>query len=68
MSNLLPHNELHHYLDEIAEAGCAEVNRLLLKIDKGHIPSQIAHLDERQQQQVIRELRSVMAVYTECKV
>ena len=68
MSDLLSHEELHRYLEQISEQGCETVSKLLYQVDQGGSIPEIEHLEPSQQQQVIKELRKVMAVYTECSV
>ena len=68
MSEHLPDEELHDYLERIAARGCADVNQLIADIDNGAEVPEIAHLSKAQQQQVINELRKVMKVYDNCEL
>ena len=68
MSELLSDKVLHDYLEEIATRGCVDVNQLITNIDGGCVITEITHLSEMQQQQVISELRKVMKVYDSCDI
>ncbi len=55
--------QLDSLLEDIAQLGCLEVNRIILQLDAGTTPDALKELQSKEQQYIHDELKSVMAVY-----
>jgi hypothetical protein len=50
-------------VDQLCSHGCGSVRELILQLEQGELPDGTAHLDATERQQVLRELKSIIAVY-----
>ena len=60
-SSLPPH--LQTLVDAICEQGCEQVKHTIARLQQGKRVSQVESLSMAEQQRVLRELESIMAVY-----
>ena len=52
-------------LEHICEQGCRAVNKVINQLKKGEMIEMTRHLNELQQEILLKELKSIMAVYGE---
>ena len=55
--------QINSCLEQICEQGCRSVNQVIQQLDQGEVIEDIAHLSRVQQQRLLQELKSIMAVY-----
>jgi hypothetical protein len=63
--------QINSCLEQICEQGCRSVNQVIQQLELGEVIEEIAHLSRVQQQRLLQELKSIMAVYAvtgSCKV
>ncbi len=65
MNSSLP-SHLQTIVETICEQGCREVNMIIDDIENGGSHPMMEKLSAQEQHQVLRELQSIMAVYTSC--
>jgi hypothetical protein len=50
-------------VESICESGCDRVNQVIEQLESGKTVAEMSGLDQSDQQQVLRELKDIMAVY-----
>jgi hypothetical protein len=58
--------ELQQVIDTLCNDGCKAVSSYILAIEAGEYPACMQSLTEAEQQKVLAELKSIMAVYDRC--
>lgn len=64
MTDRASDSDIQHYLEQIANQGCNHVNDLLRKAGNGEDIEEISHLDVSLQRRILKELQTIMSVYT----
>ena len=54
-------------LEQICEQGCRSVNQIIQQLEQRQMIEITRYLSMEQQQKLLQELKSIMAVYTETK-
>jgi hypothetical protein len=57
--------QINSCLEQICEQGCRSVNQVIQQLEQGDVIEEIAYLSRVQQQRLLQELKSIMAVYAE---
>ena len=57
---------LQTIVEELCNHGCRQVNTCISQIEAGKLPATMLKLSKRDQQAVLGELKSIMAVYDRC--
>jgi len=52
-------------LEQICEQGCRSVNQVIQQLENGELIELTRHLNDSQHQILLKELKSIMAVYGE---
>lgn len=61
--------QVNFCLEQICEQGCCSVNLVIQQLEQGQVLEGIQHLNTKQRQQLLQELKSIMAVYGDsCEV
>jgi N-methylhydantoinase B/oxoprolinase/acetone carboxylase alpha subunit len=60
---MINYNQIELSLERICEQGCRSVNQIIQKIENGELVELIRHLNDSQQKILLKELKSIMAVY-----
>ena len=55
--------QINSCLEQICEQGCRSVNQVIQQLELGEVIEDFAHLSRVQQQRLLQELKSIMAVY-----
>ncbi len=58
-------NQIELFLEQICEQGCRSVNQVIKQLEKGESIELTRDLNESQQKILLKELKSIMAVYGE---
>ncbi len=58
-------NQIELFLEQICEQGCRSVNKVIKQLEKGEIIELTRDLNESQHKILLKELKSIMAVYGE---
>ncbi|MEE9352388.1 MAG: PDC sensor domain-containing protein [Thiotrichaceae bacterium] len=54
---------LDDVLENLAQSGCKDVNKVISLLDQGEVPTELSDLDEEERSYIHKELKDVMAVY-----
>ncbi|VAW91068.1 hypothetical protein MNBD_GAMMA21-2096 [hydrothermal vent metagenome] len=60
--------ELQSIVEQLCSDGCLQVNVYIQEIEAKDLPEVMLVLSEQQQNRVLAELKSIMAVYDQCEV
>ncbi len=56
-------NYLDDMLENLAQSGCKDVNKVISLLDQGEIPTELSDLTEEERISIHKELKEVMAIY-----
>ena len=59
-------NAINHCIEELCNDGCRTVNHYIERMEAGEILPQTTKLGTEERQQVLKELKAIMAVYKTC--
>jgi len=57
---------LQSIVEELCNQGCRQVTMYINQIEAGKLPSAMHKLSKKDQEKVLKELKSIMAVYDRC--
>lgn len=58
-------SRITHCIEVLCQRGCKEVSLVILALERGETMAETQALDEAERQEVLHELKSIMAVYQE---
>ncbi len=59
---------LQDIVDALCQDGCKQVNSYIRSIESDELPESMRDLDKDEQALVLKELKSIMAVYRQCDI
>ncbi len=60
--------KLQSIVEQLCSEGCQQVNVYIQEIEAQRIPDLMIELSAQQQQMILAELKSIMAVYDQCEI
>jgi len=58
-------SKIAHCIEALCQKGCKEVSRIIHALERGEAMAEAQELNEDERQEVLHELKSIMAVYRE---
>ena len=58
-------SKIAHCIEVLCQKGCKEVSLVILALERGDPMTEVQELNEGERQAVLKELKSIMAVYQE---